>query len=221
VEIQDNGRGIPQEIQSKIFSPFFTTKPVGKGTGLGLNTSYNIVKKHAGEIKVYSRPGRTCFEVSLPVNFEAAKSGAQPMIPVSINSDEELRQILASTRTIAVVGITDRRERPAYSVPAYLKAHGYRIIPVNPNKSEVLGEKAYPDLSSIPEPVDVVQIFRRSEAVPPIVTEAIQVGAKVIWMQEGIINEEASAAARAEGLQVVMDACMRAVHKRLFPDSQT
>lgn len=220
VEIQDNGRGIPQEIQSKIFSPFFTTKPVGKGTGLGLNTSYNIVQKHAGEIKVYSRPGRTCFEVRLPVNFEAVKSGAQPMMPVSSNSDEELRQILESARTVAVVGITDRRERPAYSVPAYLKAHGYRIIPVNPNKSEVLGEKAYPDLSSVPEPIDVVQIFRRSEAVPPIVTEAIQVGAKVIWMQEGIINEEASAVAGAEGLQVVMDKCMRAVHKRLFPDTQ-
>src|SRR5574342_285755 len=94
--------------------------------------------------------------------------------------------------------------------------HGYHVIPVNPTTNEVLGEKSYPNLTSVPEKIDVVQIFRKPEDIPPIVDEAIKVGAKVIWMQEGIINEEAAKKARAAGLQVVMDACMRQTHRRLF-----
>jgi predicted CoA-binding protein len=97
-----------------------------------------------------------------------------------------------------------------------LKEQGYRIIPVNPTADEILGEKAYPDLSSIPERVDVVQVFRKPEDVPPVVDEAIKIGAKVVWMQEGIVNEEAAQKAREAGLQVVMDACMRATHRRLI-----
>jgi hypothetical protein len=106
-------------------------------------------------------------------------------------------------------------------VPAYLQRQGYRIIPVNPNLEQALGEKAYPDLLAVPEPVDVVQIFRRSEAVPPVVQQAIQIGAQVVWMQEGIINEAAAQAAREAGLQVVMNTCMRTTHRRLFSQAGT
>jgi signal transduction histidine kinase/predicted CoA-binding protein len=215
VEIDDNGPGIPGEILDKIFSPFFTTKPVGKGTGLGLNISYNIIKKHGGEVKVQSQPGKTRFQICLPVNFEKVSSGENPVFSMENPTDHALLRILETTNTIAVVGISNRQEQPNYSVPAYLQEAGYRIIPVNPNLKEVLGEKSYPDLLSISEPIDTVLIFRRSEAVPEIVDQAIQIGARVVWMQEGVINETAAAKAKNAGLEVVMDTCMRATHKRL------
>jgi predicted CoA-binding protein/signal transduction histidine kinase len=221
VEIEDNGPGIPQAIVEKIFSPFFTTKPVGKGTGLGLNTSYNIVQKHGGAIKVYSRPGKTVFQVRLPVNLDAVQGGSNPLVAIPQPSDEQLKEILSEARTIAVVGISAQEDAPAHTVPAYLQRKGYRIIPVNPNLDQALGEKAYPDLLTVPEPVDVVQIFRRSEAVPPVVEQAIQIGAKAVWMQEGIINEAAAEAAREAGLKVVMNTCMRTTHRRLFPQEGT
>jgi signal transduction histidine kinase/predicted CoA-binding protein len=216
VEIEDAGPGIPEEIQSKIFSPFFTTKPVGKGTGLGLNISYKIVQKHGGDIKVFSHPGKTRFQISLPVNFEKAQSSSSPITGIPTPSDDQLRQILETTRTIAVVGISDLEDQPNHSVPAYLKAHGYHIIPVNPYLEEVLGEQAYPDLKAVTEPVDVVLVFRRSEAVPEIVDQAIETGARVVWMQEGVVNESAAQRALEAGLGVVMDTCMRATHKRLL-----
>lgn len=128
---------------------------------------------------------------------------------------EKLRQILAASKTIAVVGLSPKPDRPSYTVPAYLQQHGYRIIPVNPKIAEALGEKAYPSLREIPVPVDVVEIFRRSEDVPPVIEDAIAIGAKVVWMQEGIVNQAAAARAEAAGLTVVMDACMRAVHRLL------
>lgn len=216
VEIEDSGPGIPKEIQSRIFDPFFTTKEPGKGTGLGLNISYNIVvEKHRGTIKVFSQPGRTWFEVKLPVNFESAEGSAPAVAATGEASDQQLADILRAARNIAVVGISAREDRPAYTVPAYLQRNGYHIIPVNPGLDAVLGEKSYPDLASIPDPVDVVLIFRRSEEVPPVVDEAVRIGAKVVWMQEGIVNEAAAAAARAAGLQAVMDICMRNTHKRL------
>jgi signal transduction histidine kinase/predicted CoA-binding protein len=222
VEIEDNGPGIPEEIQSRIFDPFFTTKPPGKGTGLGLEISYSIVvNKHRGDIKVFSQPGRTCFRVSLPVDFASIGSASLPMASSSANNDNLLRSILENAKTIAVVGISSRPERPGHSVPAYLQAHGYRIIPVNPGLDEVLGEKAYPDLLSVREPVDVVEIFRRSEVVGPIVESAIQIGAKVVWMQEGVVNEQAADLARQAGLEVVMDVCMRATHRRLFRSKES
>jgi uncharacterized protein len=127
----------------------------------------------------------------------------------------ELAQILQDNKTVAVVGLSSRPDRPSHSVPAYLQEQGYRIIPVNPTLDEALGERAYASLRDIPEAVDIVQIFRRSEDVPPVVDEAITIGAKVVWMQAGIVNEEAAAKARAAGLQVVMDACMRATHRGL------
>lgn len=124
-------------------------------------------------------------------------------------------EILRSARTIAVVGLSNKRYRPSYGVAGYLQQAGYRIIPVNPEETEVLGEKSYPDLASVPEHIDVVDIFRRPEFVPEIVEQAIRVGAGAIWMQEGVIHEEAAARARAAGLPVVMDRCMLKEHRRL------
>jgi len=118
-------------------------------------------------------------------------------------------KIFNSSRTIAVVGLSSKPDRPSHKVASYLREQGYRIIPVNPTEKEILGGLCYPNLASIPESVDVVDIFRRSEEVPPIVEEAIKIGAKAVWMQEGVINEKAAARAREAGLMVVMDKCMR------------
>ena len=135
---------------------------------------------------------------------------------MSNSSVEKQRQILSAYKTIAVVGLSVKPDRPANTIPAYLQKQGYRIIPVNPTLAgEVMGEKVYPSLRDIPEPVDVVEIFRRSEDVPPVVEDAIAIGAKVVWMQLGIINEVAALQAEAAGLQVVMDACMGATHHAL------
>lgn len=118
-------------------------------------------------------------------------------------------------KTIAVVGISDDPERPSHFVASFLNAHGYNVIPVNPMLTEWEGKKCYPDLLSVPVKVDVVDIFRRSEAVPPIVDEAIAITAKVVWMQEGIVNEEAAAKARGAGIEVVMDRCIKKEYDRL------
>ena len=131
-----------------------------------------------------------------------------------MNQTETIRHVLDETRTIAVVGLSSRPERAGYYVPAYLQEHGYRIVPVNPYLEGALGETAYPDLYSVPEPVDLVLVFRRSEEVPPVVQAAIQVSAKAVWMQLGIVNEVAAEQARAAGLDVVMDACMLVEHRR-------
>lgn len=124
-------------------------------------------------------------------------------------------EILNSSRVVAVVGLSAKPDRPSHRVADYLKAQGYRIIPVNPAESEILGELCYPDLASVPESVDVVDIFRRSEEVLPIVKEAIKIGAKAVWIQEGVINEGAAARAREAGLMVVMDKCMLKEHQKL------
>ena len=126
----------------------------------------------------------------------------------------DMEKIMAKSKTIAVVGLSRRTSRAGYYVPAYLQQAGYRIIPVNPYLTEALGEKAYPDLKSIPEPVDLVLIFQQSYKVPPFVDQAIEIGAKAFWMQLGIRNETAAAKARAAGLDVVQDACMLVEHRR-------
>ncbi len=133
-----------------------------------------------------------------------------------MNSDQEMKDILLAAKTIATVGVSSNSEKESYQVAAYLQEQGYRMIPVNPTATEILGQPVYPSLSAIPDPVDVVQVFRKPEDVPPVVEEAIKIGAKVVWMQEGIVNEEAAQKARAAGLQVVMDACMRATHRKLI-----
>jgi len=132
--------------------------------------------------------------------------------------DDELKDALSKFKTVAVVGISPKEDRPSYIVASYLKSKGYRIIPVRPDGEEILGEKVYHSLLEIPKEigVEVVDIFRRAEDVPPIVEEAVQRGAKVVWMQEGIIHKEAGQKAIKAGLKVVMDRCMKKEHQRLF-----
>jgi uncharacterized protein len=127
---------------------------------------------------------------------------------------DSVREILETCHTIAVVGLSARPDRPGYYVPAYMQAHGYHIIPVNPNLEEALGERAYPSLDDVPQVVDLVLLFQRSENVPPFVEQAIRIGAKAVWMQTGIKNETAAAQAAAAGLIVVMDACIMVEHRR-------
>ena len=127
-----------------------------------------------------------------------------------------LRRILSEHRTIAMVGLSATWYRPSYFAAKYLQEHGYRVIPVNPNYETILGERCYPDIDSIPEPVDVVDVFQRSEAVPPFAEAAIRHRAKVLWMQLGVVNEDAAELARQAGLEVVMDRCMKIEHGRLY-----
>jgi len=130
-------------------------------------------------------------------------------------TSEEIKEILENNKVIAVVGISNDPEKPSYFVSEYMQQHGYRIIPVNPRYEEILGEKCYPALKSIPEKIDIVDIFRKPSAVPPIVDDAIEIGAKVVWMQSGICNNEAADKARAAGLKVVMSKCIKVEHSML------
>jgi predicted CoA-binding protein len=127
-----------------------------------------------------------------------------------------IAEILRQARTIAVVGLSGKPWRPSYGVAEYLQRAGYRIIPVNPNESEVLGEKAYPSLEAIPERVDIVNVFRRSEFVPEIIEAAIRIGARVVWLQEGVRHDEAAEKARQAGLDVIQDRCILKEHRRLL-----
>jgi hypothetical protein len=129
---------------------------------------------------------------------------------------DSIREILEECKTLAVVGLSSKPARPSYGVAAYMKAHGYRIIPVNPNEQSVSGEKAYAALDDVPEPFEVVVIFRRSEFVPEVVQAAIRKHARVVWMQEGVIHEEAAACARAAGLLVIQDRCILKEHAKRF-----
>jgi predicted CoA-binding protein len=123
--------------------------------------------------------------------------------------------LLRNAKTIAVVGLSSRRSRPSYGVSEYMQSRGYRIIPVNPNETEVLGEKAYASLDEIPGHIDIVDVFRRSEFVPEIVDAAIRIGARGVWMQEGVVHDDADARARAAGLEVVMDHCILKEHRKM------
>jgi hypothetical protein len=135
-------------------------------------------------------------------------------LPVFRVSDEEARKVMDRYKTIAVVGLSSNPEKPSHFVPKYLKEHGYTVIPVNPTaKGEILGQKVYAGLKEIPEKVDIIDIFRPSKDVLPIVEDAIAIGAKVIWMQEGIVNNAAAEWAKAAGLTVIMDKCMMKVHR--------
>ena len=129
---------------------------------------------------------------------------------------ETLRRILKTCNRVAMVGLSANWYRPSNFAAKYLLDHGYTVIPVNPGYAEVLGQKCYPSLLDIPEPVEVVDIFQRAEKVPPLVEQAIEIGAKVVWMQLGVVNEEAAQRAREAGLEVVMDRCMKIEYGRLF-----
>ncbi|MDG4475333.1 CoA-binding protein [Thiovibrio frasassiensis] len=126
-----------------------------------------------------------------------------------------LKNLLTSSKTIAVVGLSPKKSRPSNMVARYLLEAGYRVIPVNPGQEEILGLPCYGNLEAVPDPVDIVDIFRRSEDVEPIVEAAIRIGATAVWMQEGVVNEAAAQMARAAGLTVVMDRCLKTVHAGL------
>ncbi len=128
----------------------------------------------------------------------------------------QLRRILKENHTIAVVGLSADWFRPSYFAAKYMQEHGFRIIPVNPKYDEILGEKCYPDLKSIPEQVDIVDVFRKPQDCVPIAREAVDIGAKVLWMQIGVINDEAARIAADAGLEVVMDRCVKIEYARLF-----
>ncbi len=132
--------------------------------------------------------------------------------------EDDIKNTLNTSKTVAVVGISPKPDRPSYIVASYLQSKGYRIIPVRPDGEQILGEKVYHSLTEIPPDIriDVVDIFRKSEEVPPIVEEAVQRGAKVIWMQEGVVHPEAARRAEKAGLKVVMDRCMKKEHQRFF-----
>jgi hypothetical protein len=148
--------------------------------------------------------------VQVPEGSEfGAKNGADP-----------IQEILEKSRTIAVVGLSSNVMRPSHEVTEYMQRAGYRIIPVNPNEREVLGEKSYARLEDVPEKIDVVNIFRRAEEVPAVVESAIRIGAKVVWMQLGIENEEAAEKAKGAGLAVVEDACILIEHRRRASELQ-
>src|SRR6266481_1764006 len=153
----------------------------------------------AGEARRYERT-RGAMRVLLP---DGALGGADPIL-----------EILKTYKSIAVVGLSSNPTRPSYGVTEYMQSAGYRIIPVNPNEREVLGEKSYAQLEDVPEKIEIVNIFRRAEEVAPVVESAIRIGAKVIWMQSGIENEKAAEKARAAGLAVIEDACILVEHRR-------
>jgi predicted CoA-binding protein len=128
---------------------------------------------------------------------------------------EEITAILKNHKTVAIVGLSPKPERDSYKVGKYLKEHGYSIVPVNPGQKEILGERCYPNLKAIPFAVDIVDIFRKPEAVPPIVDDAVEIGAKVVWMQLGIAHNQAAEKAREAGLGVVMSKCMKIEHMHM------
>ena len=136
-------------------------------------------------------------------------------------SDDAIRRILDGTRTIAVVGLSSKPDRPSHDVAAYLQRAGYRIVPVNPRETEVLGEPAYATLRDIPAdlPIDVVDVFRRAEETPEVARDAVAFGARTLWLQLGIANDEARAIAEEGGLTVIMDRCLKVDHRRLQEDA--
>ena len=127
----------------------------------------------------------------------------------------KMKQLLQETKTIAVVGLSNKPDRPSYGVTQYMQAHGYKIIPVNPTCSEILGETCYPDLSSIPVAVDMVNVFRKSEDCLEVAREAVKIGAKSLWLQMGVINQEALDYASSHGLTGIMDKCLMVEHRKL------
>jgi len=137
--------------------------------------------------------------------------------PKSSAEDKEIKEILENNRVVAVVGLSPKPDRASHQVAQYLQEHGYRIVPVRPKADEILGEKAFASLRDIPFPVEVVDIFRKEDAIPGIVDDAIAIGAKVVWMQLGLAEKQSAQKAREAGLKVVMDKCMKIEHSRHFP----
>ncbi len=136
-------------------------------------------------------------------------------MPFANPTDEALRRLLTETRTIALVGASSNPDRPSHGIMRKLLSAGYHVIPVTPRETEVLGQRAYPSLADVPEPIDLVNVFRRAEDTPPIAQAAVAIGAKALWLQQGISSDEAAAVAQAGGLVVVMDLCIAVMHRVL------
>jgi predicted CoA-binding protein len=136
-------------------------------------------------------------------------------------SDQDLKQLLTNAKTIAVVGASSNPEKSSHGIMRRLQQVGYRVIPINPRETEILGEHVYPSLADVPEKIDIVDVFRRAEDTPPIADQAVKVGAKTLWLQSGISNEDAAARAQAGGLTVVMDACIGSMHAMLQVPKKT
>ena len=153
-----------------------------------------------------------------PVEDEGEETALAPALP----SDAELRSLFGAARTIAIVGLSSKRHRDSYEIGEYLRSKGYRIVPVNPKETEVLGQRAYATLDDVPREIeiDVVDVFRRAQDTPPIAEAAVRRGAKVLWLQDGIVNEDARRIAEAGGLTVIMGACIRRTKKRLEGESR-
>ena len=153
--------------------------------------------------------------VLLPDGADASPRGdALKHAPTTGATTDAILELLKNYKSIAVVGLSSNPTRPSHGVTEYMQGAGYRIIPVNPNETEVLGERSYPRLEDVPERIDIVNVFRRAAEVPPVVESAIRIGAKAVWMQLGVENEEAAEKARAAGLVVIEDACILVEHRR-------
>ena len=152
---------------------------------------------------------------------ETTDPGEETVLAPALPSDAELRSLLSNARTIAIVGLSSKPNRDSYEIGEYLQGKGYRIVPVNPKETEVLGERAYASLDDVPAEIaiDVVDVFRRAEDTPPIAEAAVRRGAKVLWFQDGIVNEDARRIAEAAGLTVIMGVCIRRTRRRLEGES--
>lgn len=218
VDFEDNGPGIPKEIQDKIFNPFFTTKAPGKGTGLGLDISYNIIaEKHHGDLRVYSSPGSTCFRVFLPLDIESVQ-GHSPFEELIIPPDEELLAILDTTKSILVYQIGDPQspDHPSFAIPSYLHDQGFDVYGVNEAGFEVFGRKAFSSFDDISGSFDLLLLFVPQVEIPPLLAHSKRLDIKTIWMQEGVVNEELAEKSIGDGFNVVMDHCIRNTHSRLL-----
>ena len=186
----------------------------------GRNQQVRIMFKHFGRLveklrRVKIGTSRAGYAEARRIPVSRAGGSAK----IDASGERRWRQaktFFGTLSTIAVVGLSNRRSRPSYGVSEYMQSQGYRIIPVNPNETDVLGEKAYASLDEVPVRVDIVDIFRRSECVPEIVDAAIRIGARGVWMQEGVVHEEAAGKARAAGLEVVMDRCILKEHRKML-----
>jgi uncharacterized protein len=193
--------------------PLQAIKAAGEGCTAGLSAVEYVTS--------LARPadGAETHDTAGTAPIPPEKSGADAWEkPQEYAAQEDIEAILRESRTVAVVGLSDKHESYSNKVAKYLKSHGYAIIPVNPNHQEVLGLKSYKRVTDIAEAVDAVEIFRRSDAAGEIVDDAIAKGAKSVWMQEGVVDEAAAARARAAGLRVVMDRCMYKEHRKLHPE---
>jgi predicted CoA-binding protein len=181
-------------------------------------------EKYSSLPKSQARAGdvRTLLKQGLPFVKRFVKrympmSEIECQLPEFNPEDEEIKGILENNRTIAVVGLSTDPEKDSYRVAKYLQEHGYHIVPVNPKAAEILGQKCYPNLTAIPFSVDIVDVFRKIEAIPAIVDEAIAIGAKVVWMQLGLAENRSAHKAMTAGLKVVMNKCLKIEHSRYFP----